>query len=238
VKRRAVVEVLAISTLLCAAGETGRAQERTFSVLVKGNLTTMGQLYPNPGATDPVARAESYGFADFFGYGFEVQYHIVGTNLSVGASADVIRDRQSRAIIVGAQRVIPVEDGFRVIPVELTGYFRIPITEGSFGVYMGGGVGVYFGERRYSLAGLDAPVVSSTAGYGIHVLGGVEYRFTGHLSLSTELKFRDAHFESTNTFTRLQVRYGDTVVNLPQKPFLSSIHTDGMVVQFGAAFSL
>ncbi len=237
-KRRAVVVVLVLCTLLCVAGETGRAQERMFSVLLKGNLTTTGRLFPNPGATDPLARVQSYGFVDFFGYGFEVQYHIAGTNLSVGLSTDVIRSTQSRTIIVSAQRVVPAEDGFRIFPVELTGYFRIPITEGSFGVYMGGGAGVYFGERQYSLAGLDASVVSRSAGYGIHVLGGVQYRFTDHFSLSTELKFRDAHFESTNTFTQLQVRYGSTIVNLPQNPFLSSIHTDGMVVQLGAAFSL
>jgi len=238
VKRRAVVVVPVMCTLLCVAGETGRTQERVFSVLLKGNLTTTGRLFPNPGATDPLARAQSYGFVDFFGYGFEVQYHIAGTNLSVGASADVIRSTQSRTIVAGAQRFVPAQDGFRIVPVELTGYFRIPITEGSFGVFMGGGVGVYFGERQYSLAGLEAPLVSSRAGYGIHVLGGVQYRFTDRLSLSTELKFRDAHFESTNAFTQLQVRYGDTMVNLPQKPFLSSIHTDGMVVQLGAAFSL
>lgn len=237
-KRRAVVAVLVMSTLLCVAREPGRAQERTFSVFLKGNLTTTGRLFPNPEATDPLARAQSYGFADFFGYGFEVQYHIAGTTLSLGVSADVIRSAQSRTIIAVAQRVVPAEDGFRIFPVEFTGYFRIPITEGSFGVFMGGGVGVYFGERQYSLAGLDAPALSNTPGYGIHVLGGVQYRLTDRLSLSTELKFRDAHFESTNTFTQPQVRYGDIIVNLPQKPFLSSIHTDGMVVQLGAAFSL
>ena len=237
-KRRAVVAVLVMSTLLCVAGESGRAQERTFSVFLKGNLTTTGRLFPNPGATDPLVRAQSYGFADFFGYGFEVQYNIPGTNLSVGVSADVIRSAQSRTIIATAQHLVPSEDGFRIIPIELTGYFRIPITEGSFGVYMGGGVGVYYGERQYSLAGLNAPTVSSTPGYGIHVLGGVRYHLTDHFSLSTELKFRDAHFESTNTFTQPQVRYGDIIVNLPQEPFFSSINTDGMVVQLGAAFSL
>jgi hypothetical protein len=237
-KRRPAVAVLVMSTLLCVAGESGRSQERTFSVYLKGNLTTTGQLFPNPAATDPMARAQSYGFADFFGYGFEVQYNIPGTNLSLGVSTDVIRSAQTRTVIVAAQQPVPADDGFRIIPVELTGYFRIPITEGSFGVYMGGGVGVYYGERQYALAGLDAQVVSSTPGYGIHVLGGVRYHLTDRFSLSTELKFRDAHFESTNIFTQPQVRYGDIVVNLPQKPFLSSIHTDGMVVQLGAAFSL
>jgi len=238
VKRRAVVAVLVMSTLLCVAGESGRAQERMFSVFLKGNLTTSGSLFPNPGATDPLARAQSYGFTDFFGYGFEIQYNLAGTNLSLGVSADVIRSTQTRTLIAAAQRAVPVDDGFRMIPIELTGYFRIPITEGSFGVFMGGGVGVYYGGRQYSLAGVDAPVVSSTPGYGIHVLGGVRYHLTDRFSLSTELKFRDAHFESTNTFTQPQVRYGDIIVNLPQKPFLSSIHTDGMVVQLGAAFSL
>jgi opacity protein-like surface antigen len=237
-KRRASAAVLVLCTLLCIAGKPGRAQERTFSVFLKGNLTTTGRLFPNPGATDPLARAQSYGFTDFFGYGFEVQYDIAGTNISLGVSGDIIRSAQSGTVIAVAQVAVPSDDGFRIFPVELTGYFRIPIAGSSFRIFMGGGGGVYFGERLYSFAGLYAPMVSSTPGYGIHVLAGVSYLFTDHISLSMELKFRDAHFESTNTFNQAQVRYGDIIVNLPRKPFLSSIHTDGMVVQFGAAFSL
>ncbi len=229
---------LLLVTFLCSCPLLeGVAQEQRFSVLVKGNLTTAGRLFLNPAASDPFARAQSVSFTDFFGYGAELQYHIPGTTLSIGLSADYIESKTTRAIVASAQRIVPADDGYRVIPVELTGYFRIPITDGSFGVFMGGGVGAYFGKREYRLAGLDAASSGSHAGYGIHVLGGVSYQFTDRFSLTAEMKFRDAQFEATNSFPVPQVRYGDILVTLPQKPFESSIHTDGMVFQLGAAFS-
>lgn len=234
---RRVRNVVLIAVLCSCPLLMGAAQEHLFSVLLKGNLTTAGRLFLNPGATDPFARAQAVSFTDFFGYGAEIQYHIPNTTLSIGLSADYIRSKASRTIIASAQRSVPAEDGYRVIPLELTGYFRIPITDGRFGVFMGGGLGLYFGERHYRLAGLEAASVDARPGYGIHVLGGVSYRFTERFSLTAEMKFRDAQFQATNAFPVPQVRYGDILVALPQKPFDSSIHTDGMVFQLGAAFS-
>jgi len=232
------VRSLVLAILFCSCPLLrGAAQERMFSVAAKGNLTTAARLFLNPNATDAFSRAQSVSFTDFFGYGIEVMYHIPGTTLSLGLSADYITSRDTRTIVATAQRVVPVEDGYRVLPVEVTGYFRIPITDGPFGVFMGGGLGVYFGEREYRVADVTAASTGTRPGFGIHVLGGVQYAFTEWFTLSAEMKFRDAQFEATNAFAVPNVRYGDILVTLPQKPFDSSIHTDGMVLQIGAIYS-
>lgn len=224
--------------LLCSCPLVhGAAQERVFSVVARGHLTTAGRLFINPGSSDPFARAQNVSFTDFFGYGLEVQYHIPSTTLSIGLGADRIASSASTMVTSTARRSVPQTDGYRVIPVELTGYFHIPITNGPFGVYMGGGVGVYFGERQYAFAGVEAPSTGSIPGFGIHVLGGFRYHFAEWFTLSAELKFRDAQFETTNAFAVPSVRYGDILVTLPGQPFDSSIHTDGMVIQLGAAYS-
>jgi opacity protein-like surface antigen len=215
----------------------GTAQERVFSVVAKGNLSTAGHVFLNPHAADPVARSQATSITDFFGYGIEVRYHPPGSMLAVGISTDRIVSRQTSDVRLGAGRTVPEEEGYVLMPVELTGYFLIPITDGPMGVFMGGGVGLYYGERRYSLAGASAASTTTSPGFGIHVLGGVQYRFTQAFSLSMELKFRDAQFEATNAFAVTSVRYGATQVTLPGKPFDSSIHTDGMVLQLGAAYS-
>jgi hypothetical protein len=157
--------------------------------------------------------------------------------LSVGISSDRIVSSETQDVRLGGGRTVPEDDGYVLIPVELTGYFRIPVTDGAFGVFMGGGAGLYFGQRRYALAGAAAGSTGSTPGFGIHVLAGVHYRFTEAFDLTAEMKFRDAQFETTNAFTTPSVRYGATQVTLPGKPFDASIHTDGMVIQFGAAYS-
>ncbi len=232
------VVMMCTAAFMLASASTSRGQERTFSVVARGSLNTQGRLFPNPNAPDPVTRAQSFSFSDFYGIGGELQYHFPGSNISLGLSSEYIRNSGGRNIVATAQRLVPVEDYYRVIPVEFTGYFRIPVTSGPFSVVMGGGGGVYFGERHYSMAGVEAPTVATRAGYGIHVLGGVGYIFNEWFSVSAEIKFRDAQFQATNAFQVASVRYNGILVNLPNGPFESSIHTDGMVIQVGLGVSL
>lgn len=225
--------VMCAAALMLASASASLGQERMFTVLATGSLNTTGRLFPNPHSADPVARAQSFSFSDFYGVGAELQYHFPASNVFVGLSSEYIRNSGGRTIAATAQRVVPVEDNYRVIPVEITGYFRIPVTDGAFSVLMGGGAGMYFGDRHYSVAGVEAPTLASTMGFGIHVLGGCGYRFTEWFSVSAIVKFRDAQFQTTNAFRVSNVRYGDIIVSLPQGSFESSIHTDGMVIQIG-----
>ncbi len=227
------VRVMCTGAFMLASASASLGQERMFTVVARGSLNTTGRLFPNPNSVDPVARAQSFSFSDFYGVGAELQYHFSGSNVFLGLSSEYIRNNGGRNIVATAQRVVPVEDDYRVIPVELTGYFRIPVTDGAFSILMGGGAGVYFGDRHYTIAGVEAPTTASSTGYGIHVLGGCGYRVNGWLSVSAEVKFRDAQFQTTNAFQVPNVKYGDISVSLPQRPFESSIHTDGMVIQIG-----
>ena len=231
------VVMMCSAALMLASASPSPGQERTFTVVARGSLNTQGRLFPNPHATDPVTRSQSFSFSDFYGVGAELQYRFPGSNISLGLSSELVRNSGGRNIVTSGQRVIPVEDYYRVIPVELTGYFRIPVTSGAFSVIMGGGIGVYFGERYYAMAGVEAPTMETRAGYGIHVLGGVGYSFTEWFSVSADIKFRDAQFQATNGFQVASTRYNGILVNLPSKPLESSIHTDGMVIQVGLGVS-
>jgi hypothetical protein len=229
--RRVLVICAAVCTL--AATSASLAQEQKFMVVAFGSLNTMGRLFPSPNASDPVSRNTWYGYEDFYGAGIEVRYYLPNSNVFLGLSSEYIRNSGGRTAAAIAQTTIPVEDSYQVIPIEFTGYFRIPVTTGAFSAFMGAGAGLYFGERDYTYAGVAAPTTSSKSGYGIHVLGGIAYDVTSWCGASFELKFRDAQFETTNAFKVSSARYNNILVPLPQPPFTSSIHTDGMVIQFG-----
>jgi hypothetical protein len=188
-----------------------RGQEKMFSVVVKGNFTTGSQLFPNPNSGDVFERSRFLPIEDFFGFGVELKYHIPETNIALGVSADYIRPTTLRTSF---SRVDTVH-GYRVLPVELTGYFHIPVAGPTFGVYMGGGGGAYFGRRIHRIADVEAEPVDEGHGFGIHVLGGLTYHFTEWFSLNAEMKFRDLQFESSNV----------------------RVHTDGIIFQVGAAVS-
>ena len=233
---RLVARPLCGILFLIAVSVPTYSQDMKFSVAVKGNFTTGSQLFPNPNSADEFQRAQFFPIEDFFGYGVEIQYQIPETFLALGLSADYIRATISRSS--GSASAPPVKDGYRVIPVELTGYFLIPVSGPTFGVYMGGGVGGYFGRRIYEVAGVQAQTTDVGHGFGIHVLGGVKYRLTESFGLNLEMKFRDLQFKTTNEFTSSRVIYNGMVFSLPQGPFASRVHTDGVIFQLGASFSI
>jgi opacity protein-like surface antigen len=231
---RTVVLVLWLMLVLWVPANAD-AEEHQFSFSLKGNFTTGSQLFLNPDSPDDIQRAQYLAIEDFFGYSIEIRYLIPETNLAIALSTDYIRTTTSQSIIQGAQ--IPVKDGYRVIPIELTGYFIIPVSGPTFGIYMGGGGGAYFGRRIYEIAGVEAQTTDQGHGFGIHVLGGLSYRFTERFSLCGEMKFRDLQFKTTNQFSVKQVSYQGTVVSLPHDTFAARVHTDGVIFQIGASLS-
>jgi hypothetical protein len=207
------------------------AQGQRFGIAVRGNYTTASRLFVNPNSPDPVQRGQFFSLEKFLGAGAEIRYYIPETNLAVGLGVDYIRSTIGQSIRISTSRSVPVEDGYRVIPVEMTGYFMIPVSGQSFGVFMGGGVGGYFGRRLYTLGGTEAPTVRQGRGFGIHVLGGISYRFTGWFALSAEMKFRDLQFETSNQFTASRIIYNGTAITVGSAPFDARVHTDGVVFQ-------
>lgn len=231
---RGVRLLLVVATAALAAVPL-RAGDGPFSIILKGNLTTSSLIYVSPDAVDPVAQGNTVDLTGTFGYGAEIRYRIPETSLALGVSADYIRSRGASSL---NGTTIPTRDGYTAIPVELTGYFIIPLSGEYFGVYMGGGAGMYFGSRTYSLAGVEAASVENTPGFAIHVLGGISYRFLKSFQGIFEMKFRDLQFESVNAFSTRVIRYQDTVINVSTQPFKSRVETDGIIFQIGIAYTL
>jgi len=234
---RRLIRAAALSFLLCAfLSIPSLGQEGEWSFILKGNYTTSAEIFPNPTASDPVVRAQFHAVEDFFGFGAEVSYRFPESLIALGVSADHIRASLSRSLQVASRRPVSVEDGYDVIPVEITGYFIIPASGPRFGLFIGGGGGIYFGRRVYSVAGVSAPVVDTRPGLGIHVLAGGSFRFLEHFSVIGEMKFRDLQFESTNQFSASRIEYNGAVINVGDKPFDSRVQTDGVLFQLGVAF--
>jgi hypothetical protein len=229
---RSLVSLLLLCVVSAFDSPYLRGEERLFSLSLKGNFTTGSQLFPHPNATDPFQRSQYFSIEDFFGTSVEVKYSIPETNLAIGFSADYIRTTTSYTKPLSTTERLPVEDGYRVIPVEVTGYFHIPVSGPTFGVYMGGGGGVYFGRRIYREGNTEAPPVDEGRGYGIHVLGGLSYQFTEWFGLNAEMKFRDLQFEASNKFLSSQIIYNGRIIPV-SGPGPARIHTDGIIFQVG-----
>ena len=234
---KAFLRIAALMVVIWSSCLPLLSQERNLTILVKGNLTTRTSLFLNPNSPDAVARAQSLDLVDFFGSGVEIKYVFPRSSLAVSLSADYLRFKEPAPIRVSFRTDVPAEDGYVAVPVEATGYFIIPASGQTVKIFMGGGAGVYFGRREYALAGVEAPVTDTRPGFGIHVLGGVSYHFTDRFALVWEMKFRDLQFHSTNAFRVSQIPYQGSFINVSQTPFESSVQTDGIIFQLGAAVS-
>ena len=212
------------------------AQELPWKVIVHGNETTSSQIYPSIDAIDPVVRSQSFEVSSAYGYGGEVRYQFTAASVAIGLSADFVKAFVSRPLITNQFSSIPGSDGYSVIPVELTGYFIIPFSGRTFGVYMGAGGGIYFGERTLAIGDVYSSSIGMTPGGGLHVLAGVNYSPWPRLSILGEMKFRDVQFRASNNFASSSVVYQGRRIAVTQLNN-ARIYTDGVVFQIGIAVS-
>ncbi len=223
-----------VLVFLAATSTTVFSQEKPFSLAVQGSFTTGSQLFTNPDSPNPIEQSEFVPLEDLFGVGLEVKYSLPESHFVVGLSADYIQTTQTSL----NSSLVPVEDGYHVVPVEITAYFIIPVSGPVVDVFMGGGGGTYFGRRVYRLAGVEAATADPGVGFGIHVLGGVTVRIYELFALTGEMKFRDVQFETTNAFSVSHIVHNGRVIDVSTEPFSSSVHTDGVVFQLGLAVNV
>ena len=170
------------------------AQNRVYSATAFGSFTTSSKLFPHSNDADESTRGQFLPLDDIFSIGVELRRDIEAVRVQVGLSIEYIR--KSDVIIAPLSSIsIPIDEGFEVFPIELTGYFIIPFSGEHLQLFMGGGAGAYPGIRTYEYAGANAVAVDRTTGIGIHIVSGIEYRLNDLFSLRSTLKFRDVQFE-------------------------------------------
>lgn len=229
----AVVRTATVLVLLTVNTFRGKAADGIVTITAKATLTTSSQIFIHPDSPDPIEQNLFVPLENEFGGGVEIKYTFLQMNLAVSLSAEYIATSFSGQSTSG----LPLEDGYRVVPVELTAYFIVPISGPELKIFMGGGGGAYVGERTYRLAGVEAPSVGSRTGFGIHVLGGASYNLTPALAVTGEMKFRDLQFDTANAFQSSHLFYNGRIVEVGTEPFSSRVHTDGVVFNLGVAFS-
>lgn len=230
--KRLIQRWFLISCLLVGIVCPALSQEKAYSISIKGSFTISSRLFYNIDARDEISRGQYINLDDIFGFGVDVRKTIKDTRLEVGIALEYLSARESGFVRVSNTRV-PIEDGYWTVPVELSGYFVIPFSTETVRMYIGGGGGVYFGERRYTIADERADIVDSKMGIGIHVVTGFEYSLKEWVALRSEIKFRDLQFESTHAFSKSSTMYNGVTVALKQEPTRSRINVDGMLIDVG-----
>ncbi len=223
---------------LASAQTVPSAAPFSISVAFKGSYTTSARFLYNVDKPDQFL--DSKYFSSIFGFGGSVRANFDG-DFAVGISTGKIKFAESsivQYIIGGDQVLVPVNEGFVLYPVELSGYFFLPFSTDHFRVYLGGGVGAYFGERNYSIGAESMHAENSPSGFGIHVLTGVEFAIFPKVMLQSELKFRDPQFDSVNKFQHASTIVNGTVIPLSTSPETTRVNVNGITYTLSIAYTL
>ncbi len=233
------LRTIVIASLLVFAVLDVYAQERTRTIGVKGLYTSSSRLFPSPDAADEVARFRYNSLDHIFGYGADIRIGIAKYNVILGVTVEYLEktdDFITRFEEDDETFLVPTVDGYHIIPIELSGYFLIPISSEHFRFYIGGGAGIYLGRRTYEIGGVRSGSMEQSVYPGIHVVSGIDYYFHSRIGMRFEMKFRDPDIETRNRFEDDTITYEGRAFNLPDGEIPSRINVDGIAFTLGMVF--
>lgn len=202
-----------------------KAGDKPFGIGIRFHYTTSSRLFANPDARDDVIRNSYMEMDDVFGFGVAFRRDI-SESIQMGLSLEYLTKKTKG---VDGRTKLPVEDGYRLFPIEITGYFIIPIGSQTVNTYVGGGGGFYFGDRIRMVGGVSSGTVSRPMSFGIHVLSGVDFFVNETFSVRGEMKFRDPQFETESKFAQGTIEYDGRMYSVSTEAFKSRMNLDGIV---------
>jgi hypothetical protein len=215
---------------------------KRFSVMVYGTYISSAELQNDLNAESPFLRDASIDLAGGYGYGGEILYDPGITNVGIKfyLSSEYIKVRDDELAFRfendSASANVRFVEEYQMIPLEAGLKWPLPISSDKFKIYIGGGGGIYWGDRTRSIGSLKTEKISSTPGLSLNILSGIEYYVGRNLSLDFELKFREASFESENKFSQDYIIVNGETYAL-EKTVNSRIIVDGVRISFGLKYN-
>ena len=210
-----------------------------FSVGIYGVYTTSASVFLNPNAPDIVLRNESFLIEDIFSPGADIRYR-ASDPLIIGLSVEYINTTATgpnlNVFLDGSVVTLNVDDGFLLIPVELSAYYLLPFSTEEFKFLMGGGIAYYNGEFIRKIGDAEVTNVGKEAAFGIQVSVSMDYVFSDKIAFRFKMKFRDPQFTVSSKYSKQEVEYQGHTIILPEESFETKINMDGVTFMLGAAF--
>ncbi len=233
----------AVLVLLIFVQGIAEAQSSDWSVTVgfRGSYTTTSKIFYDPYSPSPEIRSEHNVFDNIYGGGVEIRFEDLSEHYFLALAVEYLSKLHEGNQIVALSRPprsMPVQDGFRVLPVELGLNMFIPLGSERVRLAMGGGVGVYFGKRVFRIVDVDARQLKNAVGYGIHVESSFDYRLYDRLWLRGEMRFRDPEIVTESQYTATSTQYNGTLVTFPRDPFKTKINVNGLTLGLGIVVGL
>ena len=225
--------------ILFSAPLYSQFHENNFGISINAVYTTSADIFLNPNSSDIVIRNKPFVVEDIINPSLDIRYKlnewfVLGLNLEYMQKSAA----GPNLTVFLANRIVvfEVEDGFRVIPVELTAHYLFPFSTEQFVFMMGGGMGYYHGEFTRKFSDVDLSIQQRQFAIGIHVSASMDYMPLEFFSIRFEMKFRDPQYNVTSKYNKTTVIYQGEEIHLPDDAFETKINVDGVTFSLGCVF--
>ena len=225
-----------ICILFLSTSAIAQYSDKNFGLGLNFVYTTNARIYLNPNSANPVERNGYFGLTDIINPGINLRYKLVENvlmDLNVEYMQHTSTGNNEKVITNTGLRYIKVEDGFKLIPIELSLYYLIPFSTEKFKFLMGGGVGYYYGSMIRKFGNAEVSNVERTSAYGIQVAVDVNYLLRENIAFKLEMKFRDPQFTVRSRYNSRQYDYNGNKVTVTRQEFDSKIDVNGVVFVMG-----
>ncbi|HMS65333.1 MAG TPA: hypothetical protein PKD83_08795 [Ignavibacteria bacterium] len=197
------------------------------------------QMYPY--SVDLFERNITESVSGDYGYGISVRKKFFSQNIAFGVSVQFLKITDSDnltqtfsndTLTVRAR----VTEELSVVPLEFKGYFNLPDFTEDLSLFLGGGLGIYYGDRKRTVLNVVSSTVSKNPGISLIVLTGMELSFTKNLSAVFEIEFRQAEYSVSSRYPVSEIKINGTIYDLEQE-LNSKIFVDGLKLCLGLSYN-
>lgn len=177
-----------------------------FSVQIFGTYVSSAELQNDINSPIEFLRDASVELSGGYGGGGEISFNPGFSNLGISFyfSSEYLKVNDNELLMRLVQDSnnvnIRIAEEYTLIPLEAGLKWRLPVSTERFKIFIGGGAGVYFGDRTRTIGGLQSHTVTKKPGFSMNVLAGLEYFVSGNFSVDFEFKFREASFDNESRF--------------------------------------
>lgn len=211
------------------------------NIIISGSLNYVSSatIQLAPYSSDLIERNSSLDVSGGYGYGFSIRTKILRNDLFLGISAEFIKIQDNDAVLTlegdTSFARIKLSETITAYPVELTAYFNVPSFQQNLNIYLGGGIGMYMGDRIRKIQNFQSETISKSFGLSLVVLSGIEYYFENNFMSFMELRFRDGEYDVKSKFPLSSINVNGATYSLG-KEMNSKIFLDGLKISFGLGY--
>lgn len=196
------------------------------------------QLYAN--SKDLFLKGQTEELSGGYGYAISLTKKLFRQDLSFGITLEYLNvyDNEltqtfsSDSLVVRAR----VSEELWVVPIEFSGSFSIPKFTDDINIYLGAGLGMYFGDRRRTVLNVQSKTISKDANFSFIILSGMEVLFTNQISGVFEIRFRQGEYSVISEYPSSTININGNEYPLEQN-LNSKIFVDGLKLSLGIAYN-